>query len=230
MKKVHWILFTVAMLALVACSSEPVEVTRIIENDVEVTRIVEVEITRIIEVEHEIAVVEEVEVTRIVEVEVEVEVTAVPTETPAPTETPMPTATVAVVVPQATAVPAVSVTSELLTAANNVRSNMQSFGGMIDNAMRTGFVDCQKIIDTYDAVAFAPTFNVTDPNLASAYGSYRAAIALFTDGTRDMTGNCRELLNGSNGSIPFQQWGLARQTVGEAGDILQPAILALGGE
>ena len=76
-------LFTVAVLA--ACSSEPVEVTRVVETETEV----EVEVTRIVETEVEV----EVEVTRLVEIPVEVtriveEVVFVTPTSPPPTSTP----------------------------------------------------------------------------------------------------------------------------------------------
>ena len=100
-------------LRLPACSddtqAEPVEVevTRIVEVEVEIPVAVRVDATRIVEVEVEIPVAVGVDVTRIVEVEVEIPVavevevtrevevivTAAPTitKTPVPTNTPVPT-------------------------------------------------------------------------------------------------------------------------------------------
>ena len=68
-----------------------VDVTRIVEVEVEIPFAVGVDVTRIVEVEVEIPVAVEVEVTR----EVEVIVTAAPTitKTPTPTKTPVPTST-----------------------------------------------------------------------------------------------------------------------------------------
>ncbi len=228
-------------LFFVACTPEPVAVTRIVEvekpvevtREVEITRVVEVEksveVTR--EVETEVEVTREIEVTRLVEVEVEV--TAVPTETPPPppTNTPAPASQSS---PPPTEAPSASVEEELLQAMTAARNNMQSYGGLIDAALRTGVISCQDVVDTYDRVAFAPTFDVAAASGEAqyAYGAYRAAIDVFSNGARDMTENCREFLANpqSGGGIGRQQWGLARQEVNTAVDTIHPGIQSLGGE
>lgn len=225
------------LLFVVACSAEPVEVTRVIENDVEVTRLIEVtreveqevEVTREVEVPVEITL--EVEVTRIVEVEVEV--TAIPTETPTPlpTNTPLPPST-----NQDNSAPATeeaSIEETLLATMIQARTNMQNLGGMIDAALRSGGISCQAIVDTYDSVVLAPTFDVTNENpvVQNAYAGYRAAIDVFGNGVRDMAENCRTAIAENSGTtIGFQQWGLARQEVNSAVDTIHPAIQSLGGE
>ena len=111
---------------------------------------------------------------------------------------------------------------------------MQNFGGQIDAALRGDSFSCLDAVVTYDTVAAAPTFDVagTDLDIQNAYGQYRASIDIFMNGTRDMVGNCRELITGDKESttIPFQQWGLARQEVDSAIGVLSPAIVLLGGE
>jgi len=236
------VLVLLSMWLFAACSQEPVEVTRVVEVEkpVEVTRVVEAEVTRVVNVTEEVEVTREVEVevevTREVEVEVtrlvEVEVTAVPTETPtpAPTNTPAPSTASN---PQPTSTPSVSVQQALLQAMIDARTDMLAYGGMIDGALRSGGIDCQAVVDTYDRVDFAPTFDASgaDPVVQNAYSVYLAAIDIFTTGAWDMTNNCREFLaNPHPGTIGSQQWGLARQQVNVAVDTIQPAIQSLGGE
>ncbi|MEW5985585.1 MAG: hypothetical protein AB1791_03030 [Chloroflexota bacterium] len=151
---------------------------------------------------------------------------------PAPTETPVPTNTAT---RQAAAPPTATradVGSTLLAAMKDTRGDIESFGGLIDVALREGFVDCQEVVDFYDGVAASPTFDVSGSSglVQGAYGSYRAAIDIFTTGARDMTQNCRDFLaNPSGGTIPFQQWGLARLKVNDALNVLIPAIDSLEG-
>ena len=172
----------------------------------------------------------EVEVTRVVEVEVEV--TAVPTETPpaTPTNTPLPTSSA----PLPTATPEVNLQDELLASMTQVRNNINAYGGMIDGALRSGVISCQDIVNTYDAVKNAPTYDTTNANdlVKNAYPAYRNAIDVFVNGSRDMSENCRSFLANPSqaGGIDAQQWSLARLEVGTAVDIIQPAILSLGGQ
>lgn len=226
------------LIFLIACSSEPVEVTRVVENDVEITRFVEVtreieteiEVTREVEVPMEVT--REVEVTRIVEVEIEV--TAIPTETPTPlpTNTPLPASTNQ----DNSALPPTeepNIDETLLSTMTQVRTNMLNFGGMIDSAIRSGLISCQEVVQTYDNVVLAPTFDVANatPTVQNAHAAYRAAIDVFENGARDMAENCRNAIAGNSGtSIGAQQWGLARQEVNAAVDIIHPAIQSLGGE
>ncbi|GJM42995.1 MAG: hypothetical protein DHS20C20_32770 [Ardenticatenaceae bacterium] len=229
-----------SLLLFVACASEPVEVTRVVENDVEVTKIVEVtrEVDREVEVTREVEV--PVEVTTEVEIEVEVtrivevEVTAVPTQTPTPlpTNTPAPTASSQEsAAPPPAAEPNLEET--LLNTMLQTRTNMQNFGGMIDTALNSGGISCVAVVETYDNIVLAPTLDVSgaSPTAQGAYASYRAAIDVFGNGARDMAENCRTAITNNSGtSIGFQQWGLARQQVNDAIDIIHPAIQSLGGE
>ena len=232
-----------SMLLLVACSAEVVEVTREVEKEVEVTRIVEliqevereVEVTRIVEITQEVEVTREFQVTRVVEVEV----TAVPTPTPVSTATPVPTPTNTPLPPSADTNASAQPTSAgseeaLLNAMIGTRTGMQNFGGMIDAALRSGFISCEDVVNTYDNVVFSPTFDLTNasPAAQNAYGGYRAAIEIFRAGAFDMADNCRTAVAnpGTGTTIGHQQWGLARQQVNAAVDTIHPAIQSLGGE
>ncbi len=228
------ILFVLLFL-VVSCSAEPETVIETVVHEatvvVKVTRLVEqeVEVTREVEITHEVEV--PVEVTRIVEIE------RVITATPEPTPEPTMTATVA-----ATAAPAQPSTPEpvqdlattFLEQMENTRRQMQSFGGQIDAALRGDPFSCLDSVYLYDAILSAPTMDVSSASaeVQNAYGRYRASIDIFRDGAKDMAGNCREVVDGTKQgtTIPFQQWGLARQQVDQAIGILSPAIQMLGGE
>ena len=215
---------------LVACSAEPetVEVTRVIQSTVEVTRVIteieEIEVTRLIEVQVEVPVevpvTTEVEVTRLVEVE------KIVTATPEPTTEP--TATVTTTAGQTS-----TTGSSLLQAMNNVQGNLVAYGGFVDAAVRGDAIPCGETVEAYDRVATAPEFNIAGSNatMQNAYNNYRAAVAVFASSARDMTQNCRDLIAGGSerSSIPFQQWGAARQGVNDAQDLLNPAIQSLQG-
>ncbi|MCB8944583.1 MAG: hypothetical protein H6658_12605 [Ardenticatenaceae bacterium] len=247
MKKLFLLLF----LLLVACANpEAIETavqqtlaaqTPVVEQ-VEATVIMEVPVT--VEVVVTEAVIQEVEVTRevVVEVEVAVEVTRiveqVVTATPEPTEPPtavptaVPTNTPApqTANPQPTTPPVSSIEEQVVTAMRLTHDRMLSFGGMIDTALGMGFIDCNEVVNTYDAIVLAPTFDVsgTSQLIQYGYGAYREAIQVFSVGAWDMTQNCRDFLaNPGGGGIPSQQWGAARQNVNNATDILSPALDAV---
>lgn len=112
----------------------------------------------------------------------------------------------------------------------NVRRQLESFGGLIDVALRQGYIDCQVEVNSYDAIVGAPTYNVSgsSESVRWAHDRYRAAIGVFSAGAADMTQNCRNyLINPQPGSIGFQQWGPARQQVNAALETLAPAIARL---
>jgi hypothetical protein len=160
-----------------------------------------------------------------------------PTDTPAPTDTPKPTDTLAptatftnTFVP-VTLAPTATFTSpapDFLTIVTTVKRQVEGFGGMIDGALGQGFINCEDVVNQYLTIAGAPQF---DPGgLAGPYQTYRAAVDLFAAKSHDIYQNCADFLaNPSGGSIPFQQWGAARQSVNEAVDLLRQAIVAAGG-
>ncbi len=177
-----------------------------------------------------------VEVTRVVQeiVTATHSPTSPPTAIPTATDTPQPTATPRpknTPVPQNTPQPPAPAV-DLLQLLVSTRQKLQGFGGMIDSALRDGVISCREVVDSYDALVKSPTYetgswSTTEKN---AYNAYRNSIDVFANGARDMNQNCADFLASPNpGTIPFQQWGLARQRVNEALDILHPAIQALGG-
>ncbi len=193
-----------------------VEVTRLVEVEKEVTVEVpvEVEVTRLVTTT--VVQVKEmpIEVTRLVTVEV--------TAVPEPTATPAPT-TAAV----ATTRPTGFSDAQLLSSMNTLRQKLQEMGGMLDS----GILYCDDWLVKHDQVANMPTYNTAYANNTSkwAYEQYRAAINIFISSSKDMTENARlSCVPGS--TIPFQQWGLARQGINQALDTVHPAIKALGGE
>jgi hypothetical protein len=110
-----------------------------------------------------------------------------------------------------------------------VKKQMEGFGGLIDGALRLGYIDCQDVVNQYTAISNAPTLNVPG-DLAGAYQLYRDGVNIFTTKARDLNQNCVDFMANPSGSgIPFQQWGPARQGVNEALDKLRQAITAAGG-
>ena len=121
--------------------------------------------------------------------------------------------------------PATNVNDDLLASMKSVRRDITNMGGMIDNAVNTGYVNCQNVIDTYVRVRDAPSYSNLSGVAVSAHTDYRSAINTFTNGARDMYQNCVDFIaSGGGGSIPFQQWGRARQSVDQALAVLNPAI------
>ena len=209
---------------------EQIDATVIVEMPVTVEVVVTEEIVQEIEVTREVMVEVEVEVTRVVEQVITA--TPEPTEPPTATPIPEPTSTPApqAAAPQPTSPPVASVEDQVVVAMRLTRDRMLSFGGMIDTALGSGFIDCNDVVNTYDAVANAPAFDVagTSQLIQFGYGAYREAIQVFSTGAWDMAQNCRDFLaNPSGGGIPFQQWGAARQNVNNATDILSPALEAV---
>jgi serine protease Do len=139
-----------------------------------------------------------------------------------------PTPTAAGPAPTATA--AGSITASLRQAMLNVKTDLERAGGQIDQAVGSGTINCTDVVNTYDRIVRAPTFNTSGSSatVRNAYDSYRAAVGIFSNGAKDMAQNCRDFLaNPAGGSIPFQQWGNARQSVNNALDRLNPAIQSL---
>lgn len=163
--------------------------------------------------------------------------TLAPTHTPVPTDTPQPTPTFTPI-PTATKTfapvtlaPTATFTSpapDFLTLVSTVKRQVEGFGGLIDGALGQGFIDCRDVVNQYLTIANAPKF---DPGgFAGPYQTYRSAVDLFSAKSHDIYQNCSDFLaNPSGGSISFQQWGAARQSVNEAADLLRQAIVAAGG-
>jgi len=229
MKKViaYAVLMLVFVLTACGAESETVEVT--VEVPVEVTRIVsevaEVEVTRVV------TEVVEVEVTRLFEVEVEVtrvvEVEKLITATPKPTDEIIPTAT-PTSPPITYEIPVNRISDSLLISMKTVRGDLRDLGGMLDG---TSSMSAQRIVEIYDRVNASPTYDVTGENLTvqTAHANYRSAVSIFTTSSRDLALHAKDFLasGADSSSIPFQQWGVARQSINNALDILNPAIESL---
>ena len=152
-----------------------------------------------------------------------------PSRTPTPSVTNTPRATNT---PEPTETPD-SIYGSLLYTMQVTRNNLVEFGGLIDVAVNSGSIDCNIVVSLYDTIRYAPTYSTAGEGAAvvNGYNSYRAAVSIFTEGARDMTQNCRDFLeSGGAGSIPFQQWGVARQQVNVALDTINPAIQNMGGQ
>jgi len=105
------------------------------------------------------------------------------------------------------------------------RKQMEEYGGWMD---RHETISAQAIIDLYDAVAAAPTFDVSRSNevVQWAYDCYRQSVSTFLDGVGDLNRGAHLFLDSGRETdrIPFQQWGVARQTINNALAMLIPAI------
>lgn len=101
---------------------------------------------------------------------------------------------------------------------------------MIDIAVRTRSVSCSEVVARYDAAVALPAVDVTGApsEVVAANDKVGQAMAIFSDGARDMTQNCRDYLaNPVPGTIPFLQWGLARMRVNDAVAALNEAARLL---
>lgn len=167
--------------------------------------------------------------------------TLYPTYTPFPTATnfPIPTTeleptktpTSAPQSQQSTPPQSANVSAKLLDAMITIRPQMEESGSLVDTAFTTGFVNCTRVVLLYDTISVAPTFEMgsSSSTIQHAYNEYRRSISIFTSGGRDMAQNCRDYLNNPDEgtTIPFQQWGTAREAVNDALSVLIPAISLL---
>ncbi len=152
--------------------------------------------------------------------------TAAPSPTPTATLAPTLTRPPVTLQPAATSAPP---TPDFLATAAIVKMQIEGFGGLIDEALQQGYIDCQNVVNQYTAIFNAPTLNVPG-DLAGAYQLYSDGVNIFTTKARDLNQNCVDFMaNPSGDEIPFQQWGLARQGVNEAVDKLRQAITSAGG-
>ena len=251
-QKIAYASLLILTLVFSACGTPPEEIAQIVaqtvearppivevmEETVEVTRIVEVsvetEVTRLVEVEATVEV--EVEVTRIVEIEVEITSTPEPTSTP--TETPAATATSP---PQPTAVPAQNndqgnsgtgsgdINAEILAHLEYVKSRLDDYRGNLG-----GSINCQLEIAIVDELTAIRQFDLSaaTPETQNAYNNYVNGINVFEQGTRDLDTHCRDFLaenSTSSNRVTGDKYSFAVNGVEEAITILRNAIQSLGG-
>ena len=207
-----------ATLLIASACAEPepeiVEVTREVSvpQTVEVPRTVEVtrEVTTIVQEVVEAT----VEVTRIERVVVTASPPPTPTSSPiAPT--PLPTANVA---------------SQLLVAMRGTRSDLEELGGVIDTAVRTGVISCQRTVDLHNTIVNAPMLDTSASTDAAASASdrYALAVEVYAEGGGALAEQCRNAMEGQGkNQIPAQTWTRARKGVNDALGILIPAIETL---
>jgi len=159
--------------------------------------------------------------------------TPVPSDTPEPTDTATPAVTSTKTVPpppSATPTNPPPPPPDFVAIATDVRAQVDSIGGQIDQALRLGFIDCQQLVNSYDYVVNRR--NLTLPgNLAGPYATYQAGIDVFIDKVHDIYGNCAGFLADPSkaGGIPAQQWATARTGVNDSRDLITQAIVAAGG-
>ncbi len=241
-RKISYVSLLILILSLVlaSCGTSPEEIAQIVdqtvearppvvevmEETVEVTRIVEVpvemEVTRLVEVEATVEV--EVEVTRVVEVEI--------TSTPEPT----PTAT-ATAVPQPAAnsnqgssgTGSGDVNADVLAHLEYVYSRLNDYRGNL-----SGPINCRVEIEIVDELAVIRQFDLSaaTPETQNAYNNYVNGITVFQQGARDLDTHCRDFLaenSTSSNQVTNDKYGFALNGVEDAKNILRSAIQSLGG-
>lgn len=223
----------ILLFLIVSCTSTPEIVTetvvQVVTVEFEVTRLIveEVEVTREVFITDEVI----VEVTRLVEVE--------PVTSPTVEPTPEPTTTATAVTANAADPPATPEADEvkpefLLEEMVTTRDQMLSFGGTIDTILGGSPTDCVVLVNIHDEIVDVPTMDVSAeaPEVQHTYNIFQTSVSVFQSGTKELIAHCREFVDGIKTSvdIPDLQMTVARQKVNEATDILAPGIYQLGGE
>jgi S1-C subfamily serine protease len=91
--------------------------------------------------------------------------------------------------------------------------------------------DCEIIVAAYGRIANPPGVNVNgaDPLMVNANATHQAAISTFVNGAANLVEACRAFIGDPNLSIGPLAFGLARQAVSDAVNMLIPAIQQLQG-
>lgn len=241
-QKIFYVSLLVLSLVLFACGTSPEEIAQIVdqtvearspivevmEETVEVTRIVEV--TRLVEVEATVEVM--VEVTRVVEVEI--------TSTPEPTPTPSATAT-ATPIPQPTAVQEQNnnqdnsgtgsgdINADILAHLEHVKSRLDDYRDNLG-----GWINCEVEIAIVDELTAIRQFNLpaAAPETQNAYNNYVSGITVFQQGVKDLDTHCHDFLaenSTSSNQVTGDKYSFALNGVQDAITILRNAIQSLGG-
>ena len=247
-QKISYTSLLILSLVFSACGTSPAEIAQIVdqtvearppivevmEETVEVTRIVEVsvetEVTRLVEVESTVEVI--VEVTRVVEVEI--------TSTPEPTPTATATATAtATPPPQPTAVPQQNndpgnsgtgsgdINAEVLAHLEYVKSRLDDYRGNLG-----GSINCQVEIAIVDELTAVRQFDLSaaTPETQNAYNNYVHGITVFQQGAKDLDTHCRDFLaenSTSSNQVTPDKYSFAINGVEDAVTILRNAIQSL---
>ncbi len=240
-RKISYVSLFILSLVLSACGTSPEEIAQIVdqtvearppvievvEEIVEVTRIVEVpvemEVTRLVEIEATVEV--EVEVTRVVEVEI--------TSTPEPTPTP---------IPQPTAVQEQNnnqgtsgtgsgdINADALAHLEHVKSRLDDYRGNLGGT----FIDCEVEIAVVDELTDIRQFDLSaaTQETRNAYNNYVNGITVFQQGVRDLDTHCRDFMaenSTSSSRVTQDKFFFALNGVEDAITILRNAIQSLGG-
>ncbi|MCC6191658.1 MAG: hypothetical protein IT318_21735 [Anaerolineales bacterium] len=168
-----------------------------------------------------------------------------PTETPTATSTPVPTGThtplptltasaTSTATPVPPALPPASTpvpTPDFLGTAFAVKAQVENFGGQIDIALRSGYIDCTTTVEAYEFVA-ARSVLALPASLAGPYQLYQSGISIFTTKAIEVYQNCKDFLANpaAGGTVPHLQWSVARTSVNDASELLRQAIIAAGGK
>ncbi len=240
--KISYVSLLILSLVLSACGTSPEEIAQIVdqtvearppeimEETVEVTRIVEVsvetEVTRLVEIEATVEV--EVEVTRVVEVEI----TSTPEPTPTATATP---------IPQPTAVQEQNndqgnngtgsgdINADILAHLEYVKSRLDDYRGNLG-----GSINCQIEIAIVDELTAIRQFDLpaATTETQNAYNNYVSGITVFQQGVKDLDTHCRDFLaenSTSSNQVTGDKYSFALNGVEDAITILRNAIQSLGG-
>ncbi|MBN1318826.1 MAG: hypothetical protein JXA42_25320, partial [Anaerolineales bacterium] len=166
--------------------------------------------------------------------------TAFPTWTPYPTwiittSIPLSTETVSSEAGQEAAIqqPVTDNSEIMLQILIDFRSNLVSFGGLIDESVAADnpSLNCMPLSDMYDSLTQQTTIDVSQDqqNVQNAYGMYVEALSQFHARSIMLVENCRKQLAGeSTNGVSSNQWELAREAVDNAISLIEPQIRKLG--
>lgn len=240
-QKMFYVSLLILSLVLFACGTSPEEIAQIVdqtvearppvvevmEETVEVTRIVEVpveaEVTRLVETEATVEVI--VEVTRIVEVEI----TSTPEPTPTATATPIPQPTAVQEQNNNSGTNSGDINTNVLAHLEYVKSRLDEYRGNL-----SGPINCQMEIAIVDELTAVRQFDLSNatPETQNAYNNYVNGITVFQQGTKDLDTHCRDFLaenSTSSSRVTADKYGFALNGADEAITILRNAIQSLGG-
>ncbi|MCC7358918.1 MAG: hypothetical protein IT317_05545 [Anaerolineales bacterium] len=158
------------------------------------------------------------------------EPSATPTNTVEPTATPTNTRPPVTLAPPTATVPPTQPGPDFVTSVIGVREQVKNIGWQIDLAVRSGFIDCQQVIDSYEYV-FDRRELAVGPDLAVAGATYQSATNLFHSQVKDLYAVCytNKVLPQFSQLIGPQQWATARASINDIVPLLDQAIREAGG-
>ncbi len=153
-----------------------------------------------------------------------------PTDTSEP-PTVTPSATPVLVVPAAPpATTGPTIEESLLASMREVQHSIQLIANDQPRIIYCSRGYDASVADNYEFIINAPTYDVTNASggVRTAYAAYRQAISIIQSSNRNLYDFCISWISGAtnNNTIPFQTWGIARDGVTRALNVLNPAIEA----